>query len=327
MFKKVFMPIFALIALATTARAVELDIIIRDFPSSTSGFQEFDYNKSANDQKCNSGGGNGKANGPSPNMVQKFLYYDKANCPSDDIMGKNGDPDYLRYRYCARPLPTEPANAPAKMCYGEHLDTWYTNGTREKPPIVIQGTLTLTRNNRGLDTIDISGYYPLDQLDAQTFGKEGERHNYGFTVAGSAEFKYVAANNDDNFAFTGDDDMWVFIDGELVVDLGGVHSAVSGSFTIDSLAKARDWKDGTMHSINFFYAERQTTESNLKLTLRLTGLSEPRYGAPVIKKAETTIVSGGENETYIWVSNELDLGSIESIKNGGNFPIIVKKKR
>jgi len=344
MFKKIFMPVFVLIAFATTAWGQGLDIVIRDFKSTYFGFQE-----GTNSTKCARGGA-------TKGMVQVSLFYDKANCPIDDVMGKNGDPDHIRYRYCAHPMPADPK--PTQMCFGDSLDTWYVDGPNAK---TIREVMDLNLNN-GIYEIEYNqstcndwngngkspGYFPLDKYDnpnspsyspGTTWGREtwlsgnrgscnsssdAIRHNFGYTLTGSAEFQYVNSNKDE-FEFMGDDDMWVFIDGKLVIDLGGTHTAVRGRIDINELAGRENWPEGSMHTINFYYAERQTVESNLKLQFRLTNLSPPRYGAPYIKRAETTVGSGGTSETKIWVNTPLDLGSIEEIKNSGDFPIIIKK--
>ncbi len=346
MLKKTFMPIFVLLALAATAWGqqgqgglsdiAELDIIIRDFSAPANslterqaagyagyyGFQEFDYSKSTTasssrpQRQCN-------PDGATKGMVKDTLDY--SQCSADERKGSSWVEIAAKGRYCARPMPANPT--PDKMCYGENLQDWYTSSNKDAK--VINEILTLKCNN-GLCVVDTVGYFPLDKYpDDKTWGKQNTvnrvAHNFGFTVAGSAEFKYVAANND-NFAFRGDDDMWVFIDGVLVIDLGGVHQKLDGSFNVNDIAKARGWEDGSMHSLNFFYAERQTSESNLRITLRLTDLVPPRFGAPFIKSAETILKEDGTSETLIWVSTELDITSLQKFVGTDQFPIIIRNQ-
>ncbi len=103
---------------------------------------------------------------------------------------------------------------------------------------------------------------------------QGGNKNFHFTYELSTEFVYKP-NSGQVFTFTGDDDVWVFIDDRLVIDIGGVHSAVSQTIDLDRL----DWLvDGQTYSLKFFYAERHRTQANFRIetTLNLRNAELPR---------------------------------------------------
>ena len=177
----------------------------------------------------------------------------------------------------------------------------------------------------GLLTLDGNGYYGFD-ADSQNatydtvsnkftlnerqctnqsntpcfapFGSDTEHNKYSFGMNLGAEF-YMPEdgkvnNQDMMFDFTGDDDVWVFIDGVLVLDLGGIHQALDGSINFstgeikyDKKQSHGDTPAGTItqafknagktwdpvayktHYLSFFYLERGDGGSNCKIKFNL----------------------------------------------------------
>lgn len=141
-------------------------------------------------------------------------------------------------------------------------------------------------------------YFPLNSSDQSG---DASRLNYGFGQKFDLKFrltsdgKILGPNNERvpiEFNFSGDDDVWVFIDGQLVLDIGGDHAVVTGKIDfankMATVSSAKNSSSGGTstgevekdfpkklitenyftkeHTLTMFYMERGLWESNMKIT-------------------------------------------------------------
>ena len=132
-------------------------------------------------------------------------------------------------------------------------------------------TITLNKINATEYQYSSNSYFPID---GQLLGQNSGGHNFGFTTEFHTVFTYKNANND-QFAFSGDDDVFVFINKKLAIDIGGVHGAESASVLLNGIAASFGLTDGNDYQLDVFQAERHTTGSNFTMTTSLQLATAP----------------------------------------------------
>jgi fibro-slime domain-containing protein len=127
--------------------------------------------------------------------------------------------------------------------WNQNIATWW----RANTPGVVVTKDSLTFKHKGDNVYEYLNrrFFPLGE------------NNYGFAVHMQRKFKYVAAGTKTQiFSFAGDDDAFVFLNGNLVLDFGGIHNPRFGFFVLGTEAVRYGIREGDEVTIDFFLAER-----------------------------------------------------------------------
>lgn len=189
---------------------------------------------------------------------------------------------------------------------------------------------------------DEIGFFPFNNHEKEGLDDKREKLNFGFGVRMDIKFNIpkggIVRDSDSNnqdviFEFTGDDDVWIFIDGKLVLDIGGQHKKSKGTINFNSTknyskvdkvlngsikgSEYQNIKEGDKvsladlgldfsdpieeHTISLFYMERGMIQSNMKIRYNFKNNNIVQVG----KKVDNSKVNEGLKEaTNIITSKE-----------------------
>lgn len=162
-----------------------------------------------------------------------------------------------------RPVYKPGNNGSTPSTHGKvYFDQWY----RDVPGVNIsfhrQLEMQPSDDSRFKYTFNDAFFFPIDGEGFGNYpgatGHDGNPHNFHFTLETHLKFFYVPGGT---FRFRGDDDLWIYINGKLVVNLGGVHGPETRTVELDSIADELGLEPGNSYPFDLFFAERHARGS------------------------------------------------------------------
>jgi fibro-slime domain-containing protein len=139
---------------------------------------------------------------------------------------------------------------------------WYNS--KDGINFEVADELTLMEIMPGIYSFNSNSFYPLtdkgfgNNVTPNWANEVYPDKNGAFTTEIHTNFIYEKGQT---FNFSGDDDVWVFINGKLAMDLGGLHGPVQGAIMLDTLGLV----EGNEYPLDAFHAERCDSGSNFRI--------------------------------------------------------------
>ncbi len=140
--------------------------------------------------------------------------------------------------------------------------------------------------------------------------------NYGFTSEVHSFFEYRGG---EQFTFDGDDDVWVYINNVLAVDLGGLHSSLSSTISLDAMRAQLNLTKGSIFHFDMYHAERHFRESNFRLTTSLAqGCNVQQSGTAALRLGSAASPGSASSLFKLGTESALVDGELHLIRRAAN---------
>ncbi len=148
------------------------------------------------------------------------------------------------------------------------FDQWFRDvlGTNMSTLISVTGTWQDDGEHAGMYEINIPQFYPIDDM---LLGNDGPHNNF-FTFEIVASFVHDSTANY-QLLFISDDDAWIFLEGEMIADLGGINGSSEQWVDLNRLGLV----DGETYRVRLFKADRSDASSRFHLVTNIPLTSEP----------------------------------------------------
>jgi fibro-slime domain-containing protein len=184
---------------------------------------------------------------------QKPVFKDRVGRPALAMSPTAIDPDWS---------PTQPVIESLAS-----FEQWYNTSDVNR---AIPKKLVLTESlpGTGIFGYESSSFFPVEPSEG--FGITPKNNDMGmnflFTTEIHVKFQYTAKQK---FTFRGDDDLWIFVNGQLALDLGSMHGPEEGTIDFDAQAASLNITVGNYYAMDVFHAERHMRGSNFKITTNI----------------------------------------------------------
>lgn len=218
--------------------------------------------------------------------------------------------------------------------FNSNINYAYYDGTNNKFKLY-EHTYTQSTSGTGRENGKPIGFFPFHDYESTGNLNVNQNNNLNHHLGMSMKLQFnipegKQVNGEDIvFDFSGDDDLWVYIDGKLVLDMGGIHQPVPGSINFTTgKVKVYGQQDKTIeftpgyHTMEVFYLERGGCDSNCSIMFNMP-LVLGRGTFKVVKKGEKSENKALQGAVFgLWETEDCSGDPVRQATSANNGEVV-----